>query len=115
MWSNGIKIAFFQKNRPAAGGFATKPTSVIRLSYASLFNMTRKVKYLHFLTISSSFLPIARSWLSGNRPQLQIFHSVISSQKVPRLKIYDDAIASDLWFGPLPIKNPDYAYRFAAP
>ena len=76
--------------------------------------MTRKVKYLHFLTTSSSYFPIAKSRLSGNTPQLQIFHFVIFSKIVPRLKIYDDVIASNLWFGPLPNKNPAYAYGFAA-
>ena len=43
---------------------------------------------------------------------IQIFHSTISlpPQKVPFLKISDDVIARDLWFGAPPIKNPGYAY-----
>ena len=41
MWSNSIKIAFFSKNykkRQAAGGFAPRPPSVIRLNYSTLLN-----------------------------------------------------------------------------
>ena len=38
------------------------------------------------------------------------FYDIFASQKVPLLKNSDDVIACDLWFGPLPIKNPGYAY-----
>ena len=32
MWSNYIKIAFFQKNHPAIGGFVPRSPSVLRLN-----------------------------------------------------------------------------------
>ena len=51
MWFNGIKIAFFQKitkNRPAVGGFAPRPPSVMRLSYASFFNTSPKLDIYTF-------------------------------------------------------------------
>ena len=38
------------------------------------------------------------------------FYDIFAQQKVPFLKISDDVIACDLWFGPPPIKNPGYAY-----
>ena len=39
------------------------------------------------------------------------FYDIFALQKVPFLKISDDLMACDLWFGPLPIKNPGYAYE----
>ena len=36
--------------------------------------------------------------------------NIIAPQKVPLLKISDDVIACDLWFGPTPTKNHAYAY-----
>ena len=40
---------------------------------------------------------------------------IFAPQKVPFLKISDDVIACDLWFGPPPIKNPGYAYALEEP
>ena len=43
-----------------------------------------------------------------HRPRLLIFHSTIPlPQKVPILKISDDVIARDLWFGPPPVADPE--------
>ena len=84
MWSTGIKIVFFPKtykNRPAAGGFAPRPPSVIRLSTIAYSWLTQHVSYgrhLLFLTINFRPLPIPKSWLSAYRLQLQIFQSTIS-------------------------------------
>ena len=39
------------------------------------------------------------------------FNDTLTQQKVPLSKISDDVIACDLWFGPLPVKNPSYAYE----
>ena len=39
------------------------------------------------------------------------FYDIFAPQKHPILKISDDVIACDLWFGPPPIKNPGYAYE----
>ena len=65
-----------------------------------------------FLTISFRPLPLPKSWLNANRLQQQIFHSTISlpDKKFLFLKISDDVIACELWFGAPPIKNPGYAY-----
>ena len=44
------------------------------------------------------------------------FYNIFAPQKVPFLKISDDLIACDLWFGPPPppIKNAGYAaYAYA--
>ena len=38
------------------------------------------------------------------------FYDSFAPQKLSLLKIFDDVIADDLWFGSPPIKNPDYAY-----
>ena len=39
------------------------------------------------------------------------FYVIFVPQNVPLLKISDDVVAYDLWFGPQPqIKNPGYAY-----
>ena len=36
-------------------------------------------------------------------------NDIFVPQKAPLSKISDDVIAYDLWFAPLPIKNPGYA------
>ena len=33
------------------------------------------------------------------------FYDIFAPQKVPFLKIFDDVIACDLWFGPLPLSK----------
>ena len=38
------------------------------------------------------------------------FYDNFAPQKLPVLKIFDDVIAGELWFGTPPIKNPGYAY-----
>ena len=66
LWFNGIKIAFFPKNRPtagppkppAAGDPAPKPPSVIHLSYTSFLNTFPKLDTCIFSTISLSPLPL---------------------------------------------------------
>ena len=40
------------------------------------------------------------------------FYDILARQKVHVLKISDDVIECDLWFGPSPIKNPGYAYGY---
>ena len=40
------------------------------------------------------------------------FYKTFGPQKVSLLKISDDVIACDLWFGLPPIKNPGYAYGY---
>ena len=46
MWSNGIKIAFFQKiTKKSSSGFELRPRppSAMRLSYTSLLNTSSKL------------------------------------------------------------------------
>ena len=40
------------------------------------------------------------------------FYDIFAPQKLPLLKISDDVIERNLWFGPLPIKNLGYAYGY---
>ena len=74
--------------------------------------MTRKVRHLYILTINLSHLLLARSWLSASTATASdlSFYDIFAPQKVPLLKISDDVIASDLWFGHTPVKNSCYAY-----
>ena len=44
-----------------------------------------------------------------------LFYDIFALQKVPFLKITDDIIACDLWFGSPPIENPGYAYGLRIP
>ena len=66
---------------------------------------------MHFLTIS--FRPLLTKILvkcqQATASDLP-FYNIFAPQKVPFLKISDDVIARELWFGPPPIKNPGYAY-----
>ena len=72
---------------------------------------------MHILTISLP-LPLAKILLycqqQGKALDLP-FHDIFAPQKVPLLKISDDVIACNLWFGPPPIKNPGYAYGYLPP
>ena len=40
------------------------------------------------------------------------FHNIFAPQKVLLLKIFDDVIACNLWFGPFSIKNLVYAHGY---
>ena len=92
---------------PATEGFAPRPLSVIRLSYTnsvirliytSLLNTSPQVGHLHFVTISLSYLPLAKSWLSATGHGFGSFIlRYLCPTKVPILKISDDVIAYDLW------------------
>ena len=41
-----------------------------------------------------------------------LFYDIFAPQKIPVLKISDDVIACDLWFGSPPIKNSGYAFGY---
>ena len=75
-------IVFPKNTKKLLSGWKLRPQTLVcdtvRLHNSSLLNMTRKVRHLNILTINLSPLSLARSWLSANRPQLQIFHSTIS-------------------------------------
>ena len=57
---------------------------------------------MHFLTISFRPLPLPKYWLKCQQTTaLDLpFYDIFAPQKVPFLKISDDVIASNLWFGP---------------
>ena len=55
---NGIKTAFFSKNRITAGGFAPRPPSMTRLSYTGFLKMSPKLRICTFQLISLSPLPL---------------------------------------------------------
>ena len=115
---NGIKIAVFSKkltkNCPTAGGFtprppkplaaggsAPRPPSVIRLRYTSFLNTSPKLdictfQLLHKALSLCKILVKCQPATISNLPSYDIF----VPQAVSLLKIFDDVIACDLWFGP---------------
>ena len=62
MWSNGIKIAVFskkiQKNRPAAGGFVSRPPSVTRLNYSTTSLLKHVSQFRHLCTLGICLSPL---------------------------------------------------------
>ena len=118
MWFNGIKIAAFSKKltkncpttegfapRPpkplAAGGSAPRHSSVIRLRYTSFLNTSPKLDICTFqlllkaLSLCKILIKCQPATIS-NLPSYDIF----VPQTVSLLKVFDDVIACDLWFGP---------------
>ena len=105
MYFNGIKIAVFSKkltqNRPTAGGFAPRPPSALRLRYTTFLNTSPKLNICTFqqllkaLSLCKILLKCQQATIS-DLPSYDIFVPT----KVPLLKIFDDVIACDLWFGP---------------
>ena len=79
------------KNRTAVGRFAPRPLSMIRLSYSSLLNTSPNLRF--FWGALSPF-PAAKSWLRTTPG-----HKIFVPQKVPLLKIFNDVVACDVWFG----------------
>ena len=69
------------------------------------------MRHLHFLTINfrSSFTEILVKGQQATTSDFQ-FYNIFARQKVPFLKISDDVVACDLWFGHPQIKNLGYAY-----
>ena len=119
MRSDFIKIAFYfkklQKNCPAAWGFAlrlSKPLvawgsaprslSVIRLSYNSLLNISPKLDNCTFQLLvysTSTFSKILVNCLQQATALDLLFYDNFAPQKFPLLKLSDDVIVCDLWFG----------------
>ena len=106
MGFNGIKIAVFSKkltkNCPTAGGFAPRPTSVIRLRYTSFLNTSSPkldictFQLLHKALSLCKILVKCQPAAISNLP----FYDILVPQTVSLLKIFDDVIACDLCFGP---------------
>ena len=131
MRSNGTKIAFFSKNLQkspsgwelcpqtpiASGGWGLRPQTPVcdTFEYTSLLNTSPNLD-LHILTITFA-LSITKILVKSQRATASDlpFYDIFAPQKVPFLKISDDVIACDLWFGPPPIKNPGYAYAWPRP
>ena len=125
---DGIKIAFFSKNYKkspngwgrgpqtpkAFGDWGPRPqTSVCdTFEYNSFLNSFPKLDTCTFQLLA--YAPF-RCKIRFKCQQATISdlpsYDIFVSQKLPLLKIFDDVIACDLWFRPLPIKNPKYAYE----
>ena len=118
MWFNFIKIAVFSKkltkNRPTAGDFAPRPPmplaaggsapgppSVLRLRYTSFLNASPKLDICTFQLLLKT-LSLCKIQLKCQPATISDLSSydIFVPQKVPLLKIFDDVIACDLWFGP---------------
>ena len=109
---------FFQKitkNCPAAGGFAPRPPSEIRLNYSTLlcsntsFNVDIFILLqllFEALSLNEFLVTCQHQATSSDLPLYDIFAPTKNSS----FKVSDDVIAWRLWFGYPPIKNPGYAY-----
>ena len=82
----------------AIGGWGLCPQTPVcdTFEYTSLLTFTKMLAKCHQVTALD--LP---------------FYNIFAPQKITFSKISDDVIASDLWFGPPPIKNLGYAYGLA--
>ena len=112
IWSNGIKAAFFpktlQKIVQRLGTSLPDPHS--RMGYIWVPKFTRRVprfKHFCYLTLILSPLSLAKSWFRAKtRPRRLIFHhTILLSTKAFLLKISDNVIACDWWFGPSPYQK----------
>ena len=64
-----------------------------------------------FVTFGLSPIPLENFQVPNQATASNLpFCDIFVPQKVLLLKISDDVIACDFWFGPSPIKNPGYAY-----
>ena len=118
MWFNGIKIAVFSKkltkNRPTGGGFAprrpkplaaggstSRPPSVLRLRYTTFLNTSPKLDICTFQLLLKA-LSLCKILLNCQQATISDLpsYNIFVPQKVPLLKIFDDVIACNLWFGP---------------
>ena len=116
-WSDGINIAFFQKdtkNRPAAGASPSDP--LLRYVWITMHFFTQtRLTILTFSQFNYWFKPSPlNEFLVTCQHQATTsdlpFYDIFTPHKNSSFEVSDDAIACDLWFGPLPpIKNPGYA------
>ena len=94
---------FLQKKAKflSAGGSAPRPPSVIRLRYTGFLNTSPKLDICPFqlLLKALSLCKIRVKCQPATISDLPSY-DIFVLQKVPRLKIFDDVIACDLWFGP---------------
>ena len=95
LWSNGIKMAGFSKKscKKSHSGWKIRPQTPIydTFKFSSLLNTSPN---LHFFWEGLSPFPAAKSWLRTTPG-----HKIFVPQKVPLLKIFDDVVACDVWFG----------------
>ena len=85
----------------AAGGSTPRPPSVMRLRYTSFLNSSPKLDICPFqlLLKALSLCKIRVKCQPATISDLPSY-DIFVPQKFPRLKIFDDVIACDLWFGP---------------
>ena len=88
---------FFQKNLQK---IAPRPPSVLRLRYTTFLNPSLKLNICTFqlLLKALSYCKILLNWQPATISVLPSY-DIFVPQKVPFLKIFDDVIACDLWFG----------------
>ena len=104
--SNCIKTASFPKKLPSSWGL--RPQTPVSDEFELHYSLLNTFPNLHICTFVFGFssIPIAKFGLGAeHRPLLLIFQSTISlsnTKFVSLSKIFDDVIASDLWFAPPP-------------
>ena len=102
MLSNGTKTAFSQKittKCPAAAwGFAPRPPSVIRLSYSSLLQTFPNSDIFKPSPLSKIPVKCQKQATASDLP----FYNIFVPQKVLPLKISENIIVCDSWFGSPP-------------
>ena len=85
---------------PAAGGSASRPPPLIRLSYTSLLNMPLILHIYRFGWDLSSHLPLAKSWLCANTQalasDLSIYIVFVPQKIILSKNNCDDVIACGL-------------------
>ena len=111
-----LKQLFFQKitkNCPAAGGFAPRPLSIIRLNYNTvLYTLLSISTFSHFnywfkpFPLNEFLVTCQHQTTAFDLP----FYDIFTPTKNSSFEVSDDVIASNLWFAPPPIKNLGYTY-----
>ena len=99
---------------PKASGFwglRPRPPSVLRLRYTTFLNTSPKLDIFAFQLLLKA-LSLCKILLKCQQAAISDipFYDIFVPQKIPLLKIFDDVIACDLWFGP-----PDQSKILATP
>ena len=98
----------------AIGGWGLCPQTPVSdtFEYTSLLNTSSKLDFYTFqqlvfaLSLYQNPGKVCHQATASDLP----FYDIFAPQKITFSQISDDVIACDLWFGPLPINNPGYAY-----
>ena len=102
-WNSFFSKKKITKNRPAAGGFAPRPPSIIRLNYSTHIYSTRLLIWT-FLDFNNWFkLSLLNEFLVTCQHQATAsdlpFYDIFAPTKNSCFEVSDDVIACDLWFG----------------